>query len=106
MPTCSFSPNDPGQQHQLITARALRSATREGGCLEHVTAALSNRHAFGRVSLSRGPGTARGFVAREGIAMFGTKSRLASLTLAAIIGFAGAAVAKDKLTVYTALEEE
>jgi iron(III) transport system substrate-binding protein len=38
--------------------------------------------------------------------MFGTKSRLAGLTLAALVGFAATAAAKDKLTVYTALEEE
>src|SRR3954471_12638207 len=43
--------------------------------------------------------------------MFGTKSRpmgatLAGLTLAALVGFAATASAKDKLTVYTALEEE
>jgi iron(III) transport system substrate-binding protein len=41
--------------------------------------------------------------------MFGTKSRLAGLTLAAlaaVVGFAATASAKDKLTVYTALEEE
>ena len=43
--------------------------------------------------------------------MFGTKSRprgvtLAGLTLAALIGFAATAAAKEKLTVYTALEEE
>src|SRR5690348_1679206 len=43
--------------------------------------------------------------------MFGTKARLqgatlAGLTLAALVGFAATAAAKDKLTVYTALEEE
>jgi iron(III) transport system substrate-binding protein len=38
--------------------------------------------------------------------MFGTKSRAAGLALAALIGFGGSAAAKDKLTVYTALEEE
>jgi iron(III) transport system substrate-binding protein len=38
--------------------------------------------------------------------MFGTKTRVAGLALAALIGLAGTAAAKDKLVVYTALEEE
>ena len=38
--------------------------------------------------------------------MFGTKTRVAGLALAAIVGFAATAAAKEKLTVYTALEEE
>jgi iron(III) transport system substrate-binding protein len=38
--------------------------------------------------------------------MFGIKTRVAGLALAAIVGIAATAAAKERLTVYTALEEE